>query len=105
AGIRESGMEKAERGAACGGREGELHARRAGRKIVTAGHSPRDHNAMWWLELEVLSAHRHAVDINGELATWNGVQIGVLAHPGHHPFGLDQVREDHLGWCFDVDHH
>src|SRR6266849_3700479 len=53
--------------------------------------------------LEILPADGVPVDVDRKLASGDRLQLGVLAHPQHHPLGRDEVREHHLGWRFDVD--
>ena len=53
--------------------------------------------------LDVLAANRDAVDVDGEDSAGRRVELRVLAHPGEHPLGRDEVGEDDLGRRLDVD--
>lgn len=54
------------------------------------------------VDLQVLAAHKHTADVDGEPPAGDGLQPGVLTHPGHHALGFEKVREHHLTRRLDI---
>src|SRR5438270_2998388 len=101
--LRQPGVAEIQPRAGRGGGEGELHPRRAGREVLGPGHPPGDDDSVRRVQLQVLAADEVAVYVDGELTSRDRLEVGVLAHPGHHPLSPGEVLEHQLRWRLDLD--
>ena len=85
------------------GLQPELNLGGAWRNRRRLSMSPGNDDSFGPLKFEVSTANRYAVDVEGELPTWSGVEHGVVAYPFDHRFRVRKIVEDAYRWRGDVD--